>query len=180
MSEIPPIQEPDPNRPPEGYAAYPRGAAIAGAYGSPEKLQALADGYFGLNWVFLANVFLALGFRFLPMAVGDAGTAGMLMLVLGLLTFLVVAGFSMPYNRKIAFGKGWSDGIAILASILMGLNSVFCCGIVGYIIMQTIAAGEIKGYGLKTGMLGLKKKDVEAKVAEMRANPAPSQIPFQA
>jgi len=33
---------------------------------------------------------------------------------------------------------------------------------------------------LKTGMLGLKKKDVEAKVAEMRANPAPSQIPFQA
>lgn len=181
MSEIPPTQNPDPNRPPEGYAAYPRGPVGPAPYGTADQLQALWEGYYGLNWVFLANVLLALGFRFIPMAMEDAASAGIAMLVLAILMFLVVAGYSFVYNRKIAFGKGWGDGVAVVASVLMGLNSVFCCGIIGYIVMQTIAATEMKNYGLKTGFLGVKKKEVQERIAQMRAQPTSvfPQMPFQ-
>lgn len=177
MSELPPVQDPDPNRPSEGYAAYPRAQSAIPAYGSPDKFKALADGYFGLNWVFLANVVLALAFRFLPMSINDADTALVVLLGLAFLMFCVVAGFSFPYNRKIAYGKGWADGIAVLASVLMGLNSVFCCGIIGYIIMQTIAAGEMKNYGLATSFFGITKKKVEAKLAELNSTQTHSFIP---
>lgn len=49
--------------PPEGDLSGHYRRDFGPAPGSADRLQALADGYFGLNWVFLANVLLAIGLR---------------------------------------------------------------------------------------------------------------------
>ncbi len=166
MSEIPPL--PDPGQvPPEGYAAYPRGIPSA-EYGSADKLQALADGYFGLNYVFIVNVLLALASRFAGVSVETPQAALAYFAIFATVTFLAVAGLSFPCNKKIAFGKDWPIGNAILASVLMGLNSVLCCGIIGYIVMQVIASNEMKKYGLAAGAFGVRKKWVAERIRQIR------------
>jgi hypothetical protein len=163
---IPPPQE-DPNTPPvQNFAAYPRGGPHP-VHGSPEKLQALMEGYYGLNWVFILNVALAISANVIAASAGGVGA------YLGFLGFLfvVVALTSYPMNKKIAFGKDWAPGTALVASILMGLNSALFCGIIGFVVMQIIAAGEIKAYGVKSGAFGFKKKDVLAKIEELRSKP---------
>lgn len=163
--------------PPSGpdYSGYYARPGQGSHYGSAEKIRALYDGYNGLSVVFLINVILAVGSNF---ALGsptspDAAlvTFGVLILGLGLL----VGFLTYPQNRKIGFGCGWAPSQAILASVLMGINSALCCGIIGYVVLQGIAVKEMKKYGLKTGFLGFKKKDVIAKIQEMEA--MPRQVP---
>ena len=175
MAEIPPGSEPPPPQAgtpaPDYTKAYFRPSDIP--YGSAEKLQALADGYFGLNKVFLVNVLLAIGLRVMLAVVTEPASA--LIAVVGALVVLLLAitFLTLPCNKKIAFGKGWPESSAILASILMGFNSALCCGIIGYVVMQQIAASEMKNYGLRTGFLGIKKKDIAAKVEALRNSPRP-------
>lgn len=133
-----------------------------------DKLQALANGYFGLNLVFVLNIVLALGLNAL-VGLSRSGEIAFLALVGGaVFVFLVIAGCTFPYNRKIAFGMGWAPGIAVLASLLMGLNSALCCGIIGYVVMQQIAFVEIKKYGVRKGFFGVRKGDVAARISELR------------
>ncbi|MBC8066340.1 MAG: hypothetical protein H7Y17_16030 [Chlorobia bacterium] len=167
MSEIPPVPEPGPTPPPEGYVAYPRGPQ-ATTYGSADQLQALVEGYYGLNYVFILNVVLAMGGRLVGLSVDSPQGALAMLAGYFIVLFVVVGACSFPYNRKIAFGKGWGDGNAILASLLTALFSWLCCGIFGYIVMQQIAMSEMKKYGLKAG-LGLRKKDAMALVEQLRA-----------
>jgi hypothetical protein len=55
----------------------------------------------------------------------------------------------------------------------MGINTLVC-GLIGYIILQSIAAGEIrKKFGMKPRFMGFKKKDIVARVAELRAQEMP-------
>lgn len=167
MAEIPPPENPESTPPPVNYVAYPRGDQPF-SYGDPDRLQALADGYFGLNNIFILNIALALGAR------GLSTTAKSPEQALGLYAGLIVAMFALiafltyPHNKKIGFGKNWPSGNAVLASILMGINSALCCGIIGYVVMQIIAANERKRYGLKGSAFGFKKKDVKAYVDQMR------------
>jgi hypothetical protein len=165
-----PFAQPPPAADYSGH--YPRYEAAA--YGTPERLQALADGYFGLNWVFLLNVVMAISTRAIPAVAPDADLALPLLLGAYGAIFLVVAFATFPFNRKIATGKGWDTSAAVLASFLMGLNSALCCGIIGYVVMQSIAAGEMKRYGLKSGFFGLRKADVERRIAELRQAPPPT------
>lgn len=148
MSEIPP-----------GYANYPRNTPL---YGSAVQLQSLYDAYRRYGWIFVANIFLGFGIAF------GAGMTGEPALVW--LSYLVIAtifGFlTYPLNKKIGFGANWSNGQVIGATIAMAFNSV-CCGIVGYIVMQQIAANHIKRYGIKSGFFGIKKTAVQQKVAEL-------------
>jgi ABC-type cobalt transport system substrate-binding protein len=152
-----------------GY--YPRGPAPSPL--EAEKLKALADGYFGLNWVFLANVLLAIAIRLVLVPLSEPGIA--LFALLGALgtLFLVVAFLTFPHNKKIAFGKGWDPSAALIASCLMGLNSALCCGIIGYVVMQQIASTEMKKYGIRTAFLGVRKKEVEARIRELSGPPHP-------
>jgi hypothetical protein len=169
MSDVPPPNEPNepPSAPPQ-FAAYPRGPEIA-PYGSFEKLQALSDGYFGLNNVFLVNVLLAIGSRALQLGPRTPEQAWMMIIGAVVVMGLIIGVMSFPFNRKIAIGKGWTDGHAILASVLMGLNSALCCGLIGYIVMQSIASSEMKKYGISAAGLGLKKKVVQERIAQMKA-----------
>lgn len=150
-----------------GY--YYRGAGQT-AYGTPEKLNALAEGYFGLNWVFIGNVVIMITANIMygmSSAVDRSFLFVALGLIAGLFVFVIFA--TLPLNRKIAYGKGWPSSNAVLASVLLALNSVICCGAIGYVVMQMIAGAEIKKYGVKQGMFGYRKKQIQQRIEQMRA-----------
>jgi hypothetical protein len=146
-------------------------------YGSADQLRSLADGYFGLNWVFLANVGLVIAIRIVTFLEIDADLATLLLIASLAILFAAVFFLSLPCNRKIVFGKGWPDSGAFVASLLMALNSVLCCGVVGYVVMQQIAVVEMKKYGIHAGFLGIRKRDVHARVEQIRASSV--EAPFQ-
>ena len=163
MSGVPPPEGSSPPR----YVAYPRSSD---QYGSADRLQALGEGYYGLNWVFLINILASL-VVYLFARLGWTGYFASLFVEVVLITVLIYR-----QNLKIAFGKGWSQSVGGVVSLLMGLSSALCCGIFGYIIMQQIASSEMKRYGLKSGFLGVKRRNWQAAVEALRASasmPAP-------
>ncbi len=152
MSEVPPP-----------FANYPRNA---GSHGSADALRSLADGYFGLSRVFGINIVVAIA---LNLGIRAGVITGPLAIVLWLGVGVLVAFLTYAPNKKIGAGAGWSPAQPVIASILMGINSALCCGIVGFVVMQTIASNHIKRYGIKAGFFGLKKPLVEARIAELQA-----------
>lgn len=90
-----------------------------------------------------------------------------LLLFVGYPIVMLVAGFSSyPFNKKIAYGGGWNPGIGVLASVLCGMFSFLCLGLLGMVIMQTIAAPMIK----KFGVAKVRKSAIDARIAELRGN----------
>lgn len=166
MAQIPPEQGPPPQ-----YVAYPRGP---GVYGTPEKLRAVAAGYFGLNYVFGINVALVMVSRVVQIAVirGDDPVESIGIIIGTLAVTGAAAGAcSYPYLKKIGFGCGWAAYWAPLTAVFIGLQAWLCCGAIGYVVVQQIAAQELKKYGLKTGFGGIKKKEVERVAASMESTP---------
>lgn len=161
--------------PPPGYAAYPRETV----YGSADQLQALSDGYYGLNWVVIGTLVVSLVGRGLVETIKapDAHFAA----ALGLLAVLIlrVAIASFPYSRKIGFGKGWSDAGEIVASALLGLTGWLCFGLVGCAILQSLALSEMRKYGVQGGMFrGPQRAWIKMKVSQMRAREQGTAPPF--
>lgn len=156
--------------PPQKFVAYPR--STGSNYGSVDKLQALGDGYLGLNKVFFANIVLLF-------ATSGARSVGAGAFVVAyLIMFALVAALSLPLNKKIAFGKNWPESKAILASVLMGLNSIVCCGIIGYSVMQSLAMKEMKLYGITSAGFFFGRKQLNEAINNRRmADPAPVSIP---
>ena len=184
MSEIPPVNEPSqpvaPIPPPIGdfsappqYAGYTR---PTGFVGSPDHLEAVADGYYGLNWVFLFTLVWALGgFGLVGLASQNADRDGLFVsfLYLGfiILTIPVVALVSYKPVKKLAFGMNWSPTMAIFISIAIGFG-VLCIGLIAFVILQVLAGAEIRKYPIKKNFLGgFTRKNIRALVAEMRASP---------
>lgn len=178
VSEIPPIQPPgDQESQAPQYAAYPRYQS-ATVYGDPDKLQALSDGYFGLNIAFLFNVLFAVAANGVVTVIQEP------VVWLAVLPILMIAitFITLPHNKKIGQGKGWGPSVPLVVSILMGLNSAFCCGIIGYVVVQMIAIDEMKKHGIKGGTFSLRKKVVEEHIrvlreAQMHAPTQPFQTP---
>lgn len=160
---------------PEGLptADYYRPGGPASAYGSADRLQALMEGYFGLSIAFGVNVALSLCSRAAGMAV-DPGIA-VAITVIVLILFIAIMGFMVhPQNKKIGSALDWPDSKVLTATILMALNGLLCCGIIGFAIMQNFAVKEMYKYGIKGGtFFGVKKKDIQATIDAMRANPRP-------
>jgi hypothetical protein len=95
-----------------------------------------------------------------------------------LVTGLSVGFLTYPHNKKIGYGAGWQSSGPIIASFLMGLNSAFCCGIIGYIWVQSIAASKMRTFGLKGSSFGgMKKKDIQFAIQELRKQEAMRQNP---
>jgi|CXWL01.1.fsa_nt_gi hypothetical protein len=162
-----------------GSEYYHRDEGTPAAYGSADKLQALADGYFGLNWVLALNITLALCLRIVgDLVYGtedakvDPSTAMSFFLFVFVVLFLAVLVASLPCNKKIGIGRDWPGYWALIASILMGLNSTLCCGAIGYFVMMLVASNEMKRYGLSSMPLGMKKKVVQARIASIRSQEA--------
>lgn len=138
---------------PPSYSNYPRPEA---QYGSTDRLQALADGYFRLNIVFIINIAVVLASNGVARAVG-----GSTIWIFAAIIFVLIGALTYAPNKQIAYGKGWPENRANIASVLMGLNSALCCGIIGYIVMQNLALSEMKLYGIRSSTFGLKKKAVQ-------------------
>lgn len=155
--------------PPEPYAGYYRPNFDPNL--DADRIEKLAKGYFALNWVFLMNVLLAIPANLFFRMAEERPSMGAIGLIFIPVLFFAVAGASFIPNRNIAEGKGWGVGAAVAASFLMGLNSAFCCGIIGYVVMQGIAGSALRSLGVNAGFLGLKSKHVKARLAELRATP---------
>lgn len=159
---------------PPGSNYYRPGQPV---YGRPDQLQALADGYFGLNTAFLLVIVLYLFLTLGVPGILSGVLANNKALVLPALIFIFlaygggVALLALKPCKKIAYGKGWTEGQGVLAAVLVGLNAMLCCGIIGFIVMQTIASSEIKKYGVPSGIFGLKKSEVARVIAAMEQRP---------
>lgn len=150
MSEVPPP-----------YANYPRNAA---PYGSAAQLQSLYDGYRKYGWLFLLNIVVFYAILAIALI-----TRSDLAILLSFPLTATIMGFAChPMNLKIGYGAGWPPSQVVVASVLMGINSV-TCGIIGYIVMQSIAMNHIKRYGLKSGFFGLKKREVKQRILDLEA-----------
>lgn len=152
MSEIPPPQ----------YVNYPRGSDS-----DPEvakRIQALSDGYFGLSKVFGLNILIVLLGN---LAVGATNDNLMVVLGIVLAVLVIIGAATLPFNKKIGYGLGWAPNLPVVASILMGINSALCCGIVGYIVVQGMASRGMVREGVRRRWYGISKKDVQARLAEL-------------
>jgi len=184
MSDLPPPIPPSNDDKPYGEIPKIREAQSAEYYrnpaglvgggdvppgGSAEKLEALWAGYKGLNGVFVVNILLSILLNGVIRSQQNPEQSLAMFLLIGGIGFIIICVLTYPQNRKIGFGKGWSTAMPVVASVLMGLNSVLCCGIIGYLVMQQIAAAEIKLYGLKpVSFKGFRKEEVAVRVEQLR------------
>jgi hypothetical protein len=146
------------NIPPPNFAQYPR----QGMGPDAATLRLLADGYYGLNTAFIINVVMNFGSRGISGVAGQSSQGAALGIIAGyvLLMFIVITAITLPHNKKIGEGLGWSSSGPLVASLLMGLNSALCCGIIGYIVVQGMAAKKFKEAGIPRGFFGYKKVEV--------------------
>ena len=159
MSNIPPTNS---------FANYPR----QGTGPDANTLRLLADGYYGLNTAFLINVVLNFATRAASTAPGKS--QGEIIALVGgivLVMTILIAAITYPHNKKIGQGLGWSPSGPMIASVLMGLNSALCCGIIGYIVVQGMAAKKFKEAGIPRGFFGYKKADLYAFINQMGSGP---------
>lgn len=160
MSETPPV--PPTQGGPEG-SPQPYFRPSGGELTDVSRLRALWEGYNALTLAFVVNIVMALGIG----AYWRTGGSQTVALVGYGVMFLVVVALTLSPNKKIAYGKGWDPNMAILASILIGLNSALCCGAIGFAIMQSLAGKEIRRYGLTR----FNKKLIEARIQELENMP---------
>lgn len=154
------------NEPPLPNAPYYRGEAT---HLDPHKLQMLADGYFGLNWVFLLNVALVVGARFWIQDSESLEVWGIAVSIL----FTIVTLASLRPNKKIGEGLGWAPYRPIVVSILMGITSAFCCGTIGYMVMQKTALNAMFfTYGIRSGPFGVRRKVINERIREIERGQA--------
>lgn len=158
--------------PPGNFASYPR----PGMGPSASSLRTLADGYFGLNKAFLINIVLNFAGRMVGTGAGQS-QPGPALAIIGayvLLMFVVITAVTLPHNKKIGEGLGWTPSGPIIASILMGLNSALCCGIIGYIVVQGMAAKKFKEAGAPRGFFGYKKAELYHFIDQVGMSQSPS------
>lgn len=176
MSYTPPPPE-GPNQ--GGYVGYYRNDQ-GKRYKAPEKLEALIEGYFGLNRAFLMCVPIGLSASAAQFVIPDPVFGPIVSLCLVGLLMLAVGVLTYPPNKKIAEGMGWNDSSALLASILSGMVGFLCCGAIGLAVMQQIAVIEMKKYGLRVNFF-FTKKNAQLKAAAYRSSYAAQQSsrPYQ-
>ena len=73
--------------------------------------------------------------------------------------------FSYRYTKKLAFGLAWQNAGAAVCSVILGIG---VGGIIPYVVLQMLAAQEIKKMGVKTSIFGFKKKDYKSTLEERR------------
>jgi hypothetical protein len=172
--------------PHERYVGYPR-SSTDGLYGSADRLEALADGYFGLIWVGIfasPAMTLFMGHHFHPLS--PTGVGGVVLIS------LATSALTLRGYLKIATGKGWNAGLAVIPALLMLANLPLWAFLVGGTFTGTVGYGityvaiilpiefavrsEFKRYGFK-----FKPKDrvrffwaiYERRLAEENAPPPP-------
>lgn len=125
------------------------------------------EGYHGLMPLFLLHLVLVIAVVGISIALNNEASG--FFLLGGFLAVMVGIGFlSLKLTRKIGFGAGWPPSGPILASVGLAICTV-ACGIWGYVILQNVALGHIRKFGVKSGFFGMKKRDMKARIEELRA-----------
>ena len=159
--------------PPDSESNYPR-VTIELLYGTADRMEALGKSYFGLTWVFVLNFLLSIGFRevydqFRPYA------------LLAMVTMVFISGVASYFPAMQAgVGLGWPTPLSITVAVVLGANSIFCCGAVVILILQMMVASELQRYGLTVAFRGFRsawlreavrrRRDLEAEQALVPAN----------
>jgi hypothetical protein len=152
MSEIPPRK----------FVAYPRENSF-GTYGSVAKLEALGQAYFGLNLILGMNILSAL---LLSSVIRHASPVlarpcmVLLIAAVGILSYFPI--------KKIGMVLNWSQTKVIVASCLMGLNSLICFGIIAYNILVRTISYELNRYGIRKRTFGYDRSEFAAALEERR------------
>jgi len=155
---------------PPTYAHYPR----PGSQQDPDKLMLLYKAYTGIYWLILSTIGIAIVTNVVAYAIVIGGgrdnvpLAGMVNLAC--LGALFVGNFFVCYKYAKMLGEAKSKdaGYALGVALLATLFSPCCIGIGGCVVIQQIASNEFKLYGIPAGFMGVKKADIEAKVAALR------------
>jgi len=155
-----------PAGPPPPAAGYYRPADHL--YGSPEQLEALGKAFFGVGWVFVAAIGLAL----VSIAIAVVSQTPLLFWVCSLLSLIPLFLLIRTYAAAFVFGKGKPESdvmsTTILWTVLVGL-----VGIIGLAVIQMFISEELKKYGLSAGLFSMiSRKKVAQRVEELRAQRA--------
>lgn len=154
------------------FAEYPRPKFV----GDPDRLEALAKGYFQLQWIFAGSlVWFYLGSN----AIGwiqpgrpDGFFVMFIVLEFAFAVFSAILVSLITYRpvKKIAFGMDWSNLTAVLVCLALG-SSMFCVGIAAYVILAIIVANAILRHGVKRRFFGgFKSEDVRLAVLALRSS----------
>jgi len=162
--------------PPPEFVPYPRGDQ----YGSAEKLRLLQKAYYGAYWIVASTLGTAFLAGIAAFVVGfvtrDANSPvlGLVVVLAYVAIFAVNFVIGFKYGRLVAEAKDREAGYAVILGIFASLLSPCCIGAVGSAVIQQAVANELKKYGLKVGFLGLRKEEVEAKIASYSQYQQPS------
>lgn len=151
--------------PPPGESTYPR-TPVEPAYGSADRLDALASAYVGINWLVLLNA--GTGVFVLDATVEHRGPARSY--AIGLT--LVLAAASWLPSRLLAFAMGWPRSSVLTLILLFGVDSTLCFGLLGYLGAFMMLAGELHRYELGTGLRSLKVRWIREAARRRKARDA--------
>lgn len=158
------MDEPDSN--------YYRPTAFPGA---ADQLESLAEGYFDLYWAFLGTV-VGGAILFVLSGAISANTSRPDPTHLFTAAYAVLTGatalFSYRPTKSILSGLGWTRRLALPIALGVGLSSIFCCGFVGYGLVQQVAYDRLKRYGVKTSIFVMRWKDIEPVLTSIRKQEA--------
>ena len=157
------------NPPPQQYVAYPRPGS--GPSMDADKLQALADGYFGMNRIFLLY-FLAVVAYVVGAVINNA-----IAFVLYLIAITLLIGLTGSKVARVGSGLGWSKGKVVLARVFMALN-FFMRGIIGFIFFHEATTRGMKRYGIRVGFYRIDKKWVDEAISNLRSRDSSMAAPY--
>ena len=140
------------------FVGYPRGA-YCGLYGTCERMEALGEGYFDINFCLWIQVLFCTQLR-TPVTVHDRVSLGLL-----ILSGVLFMGSFLPTFLNIAAGMDWNREMALVPAIVMSSNLEFwtwygsgtCIGqvgawssvIVSYFGLKWMIRPELERYGIK-------------------------------
>lgn len=160
MSNIPPVQS---------FANYPRASAI-----TKEQVQMAADAHWGFGKAFLVTVLFSLCTLALH-AVSQDETFQLVAMGIRLIgTGVFVFFITYPLNKKLGVLMEWPEGKPRTISIVMGVISATCMGIVAFIWGQQMSTLQLAKLGVPKKWYGFTKKGVKAYIATL---PSSSEIP---
>ena len=145
------------------YASYPRGPAK----GTPDQLEALAEGYYSLSKVCLVSAVI---FLLELILLGLIDPTFLIVGVVYALTAFIVTWLSLDGCTKLAKGFGEPASNAIAAAILLGIATPLFVGFFQFAVTLQKAVAEIEAYGVRKRFLSLVRRvDIAEVVDKMRA-----------
>jgi len=132
-----------------------------------ERLNLLKNGYYRLTMgiYYMLAVYLFTAILFAVTFRQDPENAMILVLCV-FPPLQIVGGFFIAFRAAREIERG--GGVGIETATTLAILTAFCFGIVGIIILQTMATNAMERYGIGTSFMGVDRKQLEDRIAELR------------